>query len=377
MSKEKKPVNLEKYKRQNVEVVRYFDYGLLMIVIILIGFGLLMLYSSSSYSAGIEYGDPAHYLKKQAFAIGVGFVGMFFATFFNYHIFEKLATIIYIISTILCFAVIFGGISGGGASRWMRIGPVNFQPSEVCKVAVIMFVASMIYRYKKEASTWQFVVKMFVFLAPPLIAIAYNNLSTAVIIFGIAYIMLFIASKNYVIFGGIAGAGVLAGLLFISFAGYRGDRIAIWKDPANHPRGGQVIQGLYAIGSGGLFGKGLGESIQKQGFVPEAQNDMIFSITCEELGVFGAICVILVYLLLIWRLMVIALNARDLFGSFVVIGIIVHISLQVILNIAVVTNTIPNTGVTLPFISYGGTSVSILIAEMGLALGVSRGIYLK
>lgn len=376
-AKKNKPISLKKYKREKVESVRYFDYGLLMMVVLLLGFGLLMLYSSSSYDAALGHGDPAYYLKKQVVAVGVGFVGMFIATIINYHFFEKISVILYLISIVLCIAVIFIGSSGGGSSRWFRIGGVSFQPSEACKVAVIVFLASMLYRYKDQIKDWVFIVKLFLFVIPAFVIVAINNLSTAVIIFAIAYIMLFIASKNYLIFGGIAAFGVMAILLFISFAGYRSDRIEIWMDPAGHPRGGQVIQGLYAIGSGGLFGKGLGESIQKQGFVPEAQNDMIFSIICEELGIMGAICVIVMYILLIWRLLVIALNAKDMFGSFMVIGIIAHISIQVILNIAVVTNTIPNTGVTLPFISYGGTSVSILIGEMGLALGVSRGIYLK
>lgn len=150
------------------------------------------------------------------------------------------------------------------------------------------------------------------------------------------------------------------------------ERIQTWLNPENYENGYQTLQGLYAIGSGGLFGKGLGESIQKLGFVPEAQNDMIFSIVCEELGLFGAICVILMYILLLWRFILIATKAKDMFGSYLVIGIMTHIALQVILNIAVVTNTIPNTGITLPFISYGGTSMMILIAEMGVALSVSR-----
>ena len=160
-------------------------------------------------------------------------------------------------------------------------------------------------------------------------------------------------------------------------APYRAERIQIWLNPEKYEKGYQTLQGLYAIGSGGLFGKGLGESMQKLGFIPEAQNDMIFSVICEELGLFGAVCLILLYLLIIWRLVVIANNAADLYGSLIVVGILAHIAIQVLLNIAVVTNTIPNTGVSLPFVSYGGTSISILLAEMGLALSVSRGIKLE
>lgn len=361
-------------KRKVLGRVRYYDYGLLMITILLIGFGLLMLYSSSSYDGALEYGDPAHYLKRQLLAIGLGFVALFFLTNLNYMLIEKISTMLYFISFGLCIFVIFVG--NGPSSRWLNISGVSVQPSELCKVALILFLASAIYKHESQLRNYKFILKLFMFVIPAFLVVGYNNLSTAVIIFGIAYIMLLIAGRQYWLFALIAFAGAAMMSLYIAFYGYRSDRIEIWKDPANHPKGGQVIQGLYAIGRGGLFGKGLGESIQKQGFVPEAQNDMIFSIICEELGILGAICVIIMYILLLWRLIIIALNARELFGSFVVIGIIAHISLQVILNIAVVTNTIPNTGVTLPFISYGGTSVSILVAEMGLALSVSRGIYL-
>ena len=186
--------------------------------------------------------------------------------------------------------------------------------------------------------------------------------------------MLFVASPKYSHFVLMAAAVGVVGVIFISFEAYRMDRIKIWRNPEAYEKGYQTLQGLYAIGSGGLFGKGLGESMQKLGFIPEAQNDMIFSVICEELGLFGAVCVILLFLLMIWRFMIIANNASDLYGALVVVGIMAHLSIQVILNIAVVTNTIPNTGISLPFISYGGTSVLFLLAEMGLALSVAKGI---
>lgn len=185
--------------------------------------------------------------------------------------------------------------------------------------------------------------------------------------------MLFISSPKIWPFVAVAIIGAVGALAFALTAGYRAARIRAWIDP-EHNEAYQTMQALYAIGSGGLFGKGLGESVQKQGFVPEAQNDMVFSIICEELGLFGAICVIAMFVVLVWRLILIAIHAKDMFGSFLVIGIAAHISLQVILNIAVVTNTIPNTGVTLPFISYGGTSLAILLVEIGIALSVSKGV---
>ena len=192
---------------------------------------------------------------------------------------------------------------------------------------------------------------------------------------GICILMMFVASPKYSHFFALAGVVAAAGAVFILTQSYRSARILAWLHPEDYPDDAyQTLQGLYAIGSGGLFGKGLGASIQKMGYVPEAQNDFIFTIICEELGLFGAICVILLFVLLLWRFMVIANNAADLFGSMIVVGVMAHIALQVVLNLAVVTNTIPNTGVTLPFISYGGTSMVILLAEMGLVLSVSRGI---
>jgi len=224
----------------------------------------------------------------------------------------------------------------------------------------------------------------------PLAAIvAANNLSSGIIIAGIGFVMLFVASRRKLPYI----ATVLVMGLIVAFAGpighaaesigllkeYQLNRINVWLDPEAYPDTGgfQVLQGLYAIGSGGLFGKGLGESIQKLGFVPEAQNDMIFSIICEELGLFGAISVILIFMFMIYRFMLIASNAPDLFGALLVVGVMAHISIQVILNIAVVTNTIPNTGITLPFISYGGTSILFLMMEMGMVLSVSNQIKLE
>ena len=215
-----------------------------------------------------------------------------------------------------------------------------------------------------------------------------ENLSSAIIIFGVAGLMLFVASpdyKRFVVIGliGIAGAALLVFLIAKAGStegmGFRSARILAWLDPESDPsdKGFQTLQALYAIGSGGLFGKGLGQSMQKLGYLPEEQNDMIFAVICEELGLFGAIAVILIFILLIWRFMVIANNAPDLFGALLVVGVMGHIAIQVILNIAVVTNTIPNTGISLPFISYGGTSVLFLLIEMGLVMSVARGIRLK
>ena len=198
--------------------------------------------------------------------------------------------------------------------------------------------------------------------------------------------MVFVASPDYkkFVLMGLAGVAAVALIVFMivdagSVEGFRSERILAWLDPESYSqdKGFQTIQALYAIGSGGIWGKGLGQSMQKLSFLPEAQNDMIFSIICEELGLFGAICVILMFILLLWRMMIIANNAPDLFGAMLVVGVIGHIAIQAILNIAVVTNTIPNTGISLPFISYGGSSVMFLLIEIGLVLSVAKRIQLK
>ncbi len=359
---------------RGVKKVRYIDYTLLFMVIFLLGFGMVMLYSTSAYNATLRMGDSAYYLKRQMMAAALGFAGMFVCVKMDYRIFQKLSGLAYIGSLALCVLVIFLGSGKDDSNRWFRIGGLSIQPSEIAKVAVIIFLAAMVSRAPKQMRDFKYCIRVIAAILPLFAVVAYTNLSTAVIIMGIAVIMVFVANPNYKPFFAIAGVMVVAVIVFINMASYRQDRIQAWLDPESTDKGYQTLQGLYAIGSGGLFGKGLGESVQKLGFVPEAQNDMIFSIICEELGLFGAICVILMFLLLLWRFMVIANHAKDMFGSYLVIGIMAHIALQVILNIAVVTNTIPNTGITLPFISYGGTSIAILLTEMGVALSVSKGL---
>ena len=364
----------EARRRKKLKKLLNFDYTLLLIVIFILAFGLVMLYSTSAYAAALKTGNSAFYLKKQLFAACLGFVGMFFFTKIDYRRWAHLTFTIYIVSIILCISVIFIGTNINGQSRWLTLGPINIQPSEIGKVAVIMLLANTIDRYPKVFRTLKGVVWTLGVYACPLVAVvAYNNLSTAIIILGIAFIMAFVASPKYWYFLAAFGVSFLVIVASIPLVGYRADRINAWLHPEDFisDTGYQTLQGLYAIGSGGLFGKGLGESMQKY-IVPEAQNDMIFSIICEELGVFGAVCIILLYILLLYRLLYIANHAKDMFGSYICIGIMAHIAIQVILNIAVVTNSMPNTGVTLPLISYGGTSVAILLSELGLALSVSK-----
>ena len=363
--------------------LRYYDYSLLFLIIFLLCFGLVMLYSTSSYYGFTRFDDSAYYLKKQLFATSLGIVAMFVVSMIPYQFWMKLASLGYIVAFGLCVAVIFVGREAKGQSRWLQIGPLSFQPSELAKLAIILFLATIIYKAPKGLGTWQNLLKIGLLSVPMIAPILYNNLSTAIIIAGIVVCMLFVASPKSRYFVVLGAVGVVAVALVIMFAmsggegGYRLERVQIWLNPEAHEKGYQTLQGLYAIGSGGLFGKGLGESMQKLGFIPEAQNDMIFSVICEELGLFGAVCVIILFILVIWRLMIIANNAHDLFGSMLVVGVMSHLSIQVVLNIAVVTNTIPNTGISLPFISYGGTSILFLLAEIGLVLSVARGIKLE
>lgn len=354
------------------EKKKRYDGMLIFVVLLLVAAGLVILYSTSAYNGQVKFHDPFHYLKKQGFATLLGLFGMALIARVDYHKWVPLAIPAYVTSIILSVAVIFFGDEYNGSKRWLSLGPISFQPSEFAKVAVIFFLACLVSRNVQRMKRFRTMILMMIPVLPIVGLVGASNLSTAIIILGIAVILIFVASPKYAQFFGMAflGAGFMT--IFLALESYRLERLKIWRHPENYEKGYQTLQGLYAIGSGGLFGRGLGESVQKLGFVPEAQNDMIFSIICEELGLFGAGFVLLLFLILIWRFFVIAVHAKDLFGALIASGAMAHMMIQVILNIAVVTNTIPNTGITLPFISYGGTSVVFLLAEMGLVLSVSR-----
>ncbi|MBQ7679530.1 MAG: cell division protein FtsW [Butyrivibrio sp.] len=364
----------------------YMDYSLIFIVLFLLAFGLVMLYSTSAYEAGIQFGDSTYYFRHQLIPTLAGVIVMFVLSFLPYGWLQKIPWLAYGAALFLVVLVKSPlGWSANGANRWIRIFGISIQPAEVAKVAMIIFLASFIINNRKFIETPKGFWVVLASTVPMCLAVygITRNLSSAVIIFGIAFLMLFVATKGYLRFFALLGFGLVAvfGIVtYVQKAGSQGNfrfgRILAWLDPEAYAsgKGFQTLQSLYAIGSGGLFGKGLGESMQKLGFIPEAQNDMIFSIICEELGLFGAFSVMLMFLLLLWRMMIIALNAPDLYGAMLVVGVMGHLSIQVILNIAVVTNTIPNTGITLPFISYGGSAVLLLLAEVGIVLSVARRI---
>ena len=348
------------------------DGILLILILLLAGFGLVVLYSASAYNGQVRFrGDTAYYFKKQFWAMMLGILILYAVSRIDYHCLQGLAVPGYLLSLLLSGAVLLFGDTYNGSKRWLSIGPLSFQPSEFAKPAVILLLATFVCRLQKRKSKWSGAVVILLVL-PIVGLVGTNNLSTAVIILGIAVLMIFVSNRRYLPFIWIilSGSGFLG--IFLSMESYRLERLAIWRHPEAYEKGYQTMQGLYAIGSGGLFGRGLGNGLQKLGFVPEAQNDMIFSVICEEQGLIGAWLVMGMFVLLLWRLMVIATHAEDLFGALIASGILGHIAIQAVLNIAVVTNTIPNTGITFPFVSYGGTSVVFLLAELGMALSVSR-----
>lgn len=347
------------------------DYTLLVIVFLLVAVGLVILYSTSAYNGDVKFHDSFYYLKKQVFATILGFVMMFWVAGIDYHVWQQFAAVCYLAAVGLSIAVMLFGKEYNGSKRWLSLGPFSFQPSEFAKVALIIFLSWIVTKHAKTIAKTETMFRIVLWMLPIVGLVGTSNLSTAIIILGIGVVLVFVASPRYAQFVGMGVLGCAFMGIFLALESYRLERLAIWRNPENYEKGYQTLQGLYAIGSGGLFGTGLGNSVQKLGFVPEAQNDMIFSIICEELGLVGAAFIVFLFLILIWRFFLIATHSRDLFGALIASGAMAHMMIQVILNIAVVTNTIPNTGITLPFISYGGTSVVFLLIEMGLVLSVS------
>lgn len=359
-----------------------YDFNLLFLTFLLICFGFVMIYSTSSYTAQVKNLGASFYMIRQMRAAGIGLVLMIFVSLFDYKkyigwIFGKvnLAILAYLAAIVLQAAVLVVGQEINGAKRWIAIGPLSFQPSDFSKIAVILFVAYLAQKNPKALDRIGGFIKIMLYTAPLIGLIAAENLSTAVIVTGVTVGICYVTSrKNMYFIVCVVLLAAAAGAYIFLGEGFRAERIAIWQNVETHEKGFQILQGLYAIASGGLGGVGLGESRQKLGYIPEAQNDMIFSIICEELGLFGAIMVVLLFVLLLWRIFVIARSANDMYGGLLCSGVLIHVALQVVLNIAVVTNSIPSTGVALPFISYGGTSVSMLMIEIGLVLSVSRQI---
>ncbi|MDR1559431.1 MAG: putative lipid II flippase FtsW [Clostridiales bacterium] len=363
----------------NVITVGAMDYTLLIVVVILALIGLVMIFSSSFMRANTELGDPYFYLKKQGTFFAAGLLLMLLMANINYQYIRRFALLIYLIANLLLVLVLVIGISSHGATRWIPLPIIGqFQPSEVAKATLIFFLSFLISNNKKLLTKWPtFILLCGIAAVTSALVLLGNNMSTAIIVMIIGIGIIFTASPYIVRFvvvvcGGVAG---VLGYLILSSASenFRAARFEAFLHPFDYPTtaGFQIIQSLYAIASGGMFGLGLGQSRQTT-FIPEAHNDIIFAIICEELGFIGAAAVLLLFGILIWRGVKIAMNAPDTFSSLTAMGIMILVSSQVLINVAVVTNSIPNTGVPLPFISYGGTSLLVAMSLIGVLLNISR-----
>lgn len=378
-------------KRHKLGLLQY-DTNLIIAIIFLIVFGLIMIYSASYYTASTSQAynyDPMYLLKRQLTLTIAGFAAMIVVANIDYHIWKKIAGLALLLSagTILLLKVPGLGVTVKGATRWIKIGPIQFQAAEPVKVGMIIFLAAIIAKYGPEIRDFRKLARVMiptVIVALMILKIS-DNMSTAIVLLGIAVIMVFMVHPKYWPFFAIAivgGALVFAYIYYtIHFVpadameeNFRITRIRAWLSPYDYEQsiGYQSLQALYAIGSGGFLGKGLGNSIQKLGRIPEPFNDMIFAIICEELGIFGASMIILLFAYTLYRIYTIAQTAEDLFGRLLAIGVFGHIALQVLLNIAVVTGVFPVTGVTLPFFSYGGTASAFLLVEIGIVLNVQK-----
>lgn len=368
MAKQKKPKNGK------------IDITFLSIVLILLTIGLVMLFSAS-YAYSLEYYKNSYrFISRQlVFAVG-GVIVMLLVSKIDYHFWRRFAWVIFGASTaMLLFLLIMPPmVSGMDVKRWIVIGPINFQPSEIAKFSIILLFSSLIASNYKEMKKIGFTVFLIAILGvTAILIVAEPHLSATLLVLAIGVILMIVGglAKKYIFGGLIVGAATIGVFLMSGAISYVEDRLAYWKDPWADAtgKGFQTIQSLLAIGSGGILGRGIGQSRQKYLWVPEPHNDFIFSIVCEELGLIGAVVIVLLFCLLVWRGFYIAMHSKDKFGALMAIGLTFQVGLQAMLNICVVTNTIPNTGISLPFFSYGGTSLLILLAEMGIVLSVSRG----
>ena len=363
------------------------DMPLLIFILVLLAIGLVMLFSASYAYSYYYYGNSYFFITRQAAFAVFGVAAMLVISTFDYHHFHKLSVVVFGIAVfLLVFLLVcrYAHIESiappeGDATRWLDFGIVSFQPSEIAKFGLIVLFAHMISQNLDRMGTFRYGVVPYVGIMGLVAALIFleSHLSATLIILMLGAILMFVGGTKprwFVIGGIVLGVGLV--LLLLTKGGYQMSRITIWLDPfstelsrdATH----QTRQSLYAIGSGGLLGVGLGQSRQKYLYLPEPQNDFIFAIVCEELGMVGALVIIVLFALLIWRGVYISIHAKDKFGMLLGLGITFQVGLQAVLNICVVTNTIPNTGISLPFFSYGGSALLRLLGEMGILLNISR-----
>jgi len=359
--------------------VRGFDVPYFMLIVMLMSIGLVMLFSASYSAAYFKYANATYFFSRQVFFAITGFIAMFIVMVFPYQIYHRLAVPALLVSFVLLVLVLFIGEEYNNARRWIAIGDLfTIQPSEIAKAAVIMSFASFSVRFGSRMRTFRTGILPFLLIIGmfAILLMREPHLSATVIIAITGIIIIFIAGAkiSHLAILGTIGVALFAVVVFVM--GYGLDRIQIWLDPYIDPKGEgfQILQSLYAIGSGGLFGLGLGQSRQKNLYLPEPYNDFIFAIICEELGYIGAVLIILLFAAFVLRGYYIALKARDNFGSLIAVGVTTQIAVQVFFNIGVVTGLLPVTGISLPFFSSGGTSLLILFAELGMVLAVSRQI---
>ena len=354
------------------------DLTFLFLVLILLSIGLIMMFSASYASSYYETGDSFYYIKRQLLFAVVGVVMMLAIANIDYHILHRFAFLIYA-GTLFLLVVVLIVPTREDAKRWINLGFTTFQPSELAKFAIVLIFAHLIsvnYERMKNPryGVWPFLVLLGVVV---MLMLLEPHLSGTILIVSIGVVMMFVGGtdlKWFMLGGVLIGVAIIAAVLIPGVVPYAMDRLQYWIDPWSDPqnKGFQTIQSLYAIGSGGLMGVGIGNSRQKYLYLPEPHNDFVFSVVCEELGFIGATLIILLFVLLIWRGYVVAMRCRDRFGSMLAVGLTTQVGVQTVLNIAVVSNTIPNTGISLPFFSYGGTALVMLLCEMGVILSVSR-----
>lgn len=363
---------------KKVRRIKSIDFTFLIVVLMLLAYGLIMVFSASSASAHYLYNDAFYFIKRQFLWALVGLVAMFVTSRINYKLYYKFAVPILLIAVVLLILVKIPGIGQvrNGARRWLGFGPLTFQPSEIAKYALIIFLAKSLPQNQDLLKNfWSgFVPYLVVIGVVAGLVLIEPHMSGTMIILFIGVLMLFLAGAKVWHFIILALPAVAAVGAMIAISPYRMKRFLTFLDPFSDILGDswQVVQSLYAIGSGGLFGLGLGQSRQKFLYLPEPQNDFIFSIICEELGFFGALLVVVLFVILIWKGIKIAMHAPDAFSGMLVGGITALIGIQVLMNIAVVTSSMPATGIPLPFFSYGGTSLLFILCGMGIILNVSR-----
>lgn len=370
--------NLRTKENRRPKASQGVDVPFFVLVMLLLILGLAVLYSASyaqsQYDTG--YVSTTRYLQKQGVCALIGLIAMYFFSRLPGKLWQELAWPIYAGSIILLLAVLFFGQSVNGAKRWINIGGIQFQPSEIAKFSMILLLARLTCRYGEDAASFRHGVLGFgCAMLGLLIPLALEKHLSAIMLMGmVGVVMMFVAgTKPKWLLLGAAAAAVFV-VIYISFMGYAGDRVTAWLHPEQDPSdtGYQILQSLYAIGSGGLFGLGFGRSRQKYLYLPFQYNDYIFAVLCEELGLIGAILIIVLFSATIARGYWIALRARDRFSTVLAAGLVTLIAVQTILNLGVVTNLLPSTGIALPFFSYGGTALAVNLGEMGILLSISR-----